>query len=197
MRMSNQNRRSDFFEKCRYCICIYININWSDVGHHLPEILVQCLRITGELNTFKIVGPDAYPKSTKPPLLIGCWCDNSFHSAAACISSSRLVDEINPETPSQKNGLIAFPSVGCCFKRLGKLTNSMPHNQRIFARLHGNLVKNISMISMKGLSRRGLIILIESSWIGNHSTANCKASLFLNKYWPFFCAFIIGGTGRK
>jgi len=97
-----------------------------------------------------------------------------------------LVDHVDPEAAAQEDVLEALASVRRGFPCLGELSEAMPHDERKFASVGRDLIEHISVITVKGLPVRGLLLHgVVSAGVGDHGSADCKTALFLDDQRPW------------
>ena len=110
-----------------------------------------------------------------------------------CLHFLFWVDQLHiPQSPDDR--LVTFPSIKCRFPCFRELSDAMPHNKWKFAGFNRDLIKNISMIAMKSLPFRCLIIWIKCPGICNYCTTHCETALFLESHCLNFAAFFFGFT---
>src|SRR6218665_3324496 len=101
--MCKQNSVSGFFENWGHCIddCGFIDI--SGIRSHHSEKIVERNRIFWKLNSFIKIRIQTDSELCKPSLVIGSCRNLSRFRRLSGIATTRLVDEINGKTFSQKH----------------------------------------------------------------------------------------------
>ena len=167
---------------------VHRQVDRPHVRCHLAEVLVEGFRIARELHAGKKVRPNAESESPEPVLLIRCRSYRAVNRAPSRSTATRLVHEVDPEAAPQEDRLIALTAVRCCFPRLRKLADAVPHDHRQTAGVRRNLVEDVRVITVEGLprggrrrSRRGLYCGIEGPRARHHCPADGETALLRNR----------------
>ena len=181
LRMRHQDARADLGEERGHAIGNQVCIERADVRRHRAEILVEGLRLAVELDAVEVVRPNAHSELAEPELLVGRRLDRRLDRAAPGITAPRLVDEIGRVTPAQEDVLEALAPVRRRLPGLRELPKTVPHDHRVFPRVHWQLVERVEMIAVEGLT----IWLerferIERARRGNDCSTHHEAALVLH-----------------
>src|SRR5512141_2203622 len=123
--MGHENPRPDLLEQRRDHVRVQGGIEGARIGSDLAEVLVQRLRVAGELHAWEKVRPDAKAERAEPVLLVRRGRDRSSQRAATRTAASRLVDHVNRETATQEDVLEALAPIRRGFPRLRELPNAV------------------------------------------------------------------------
>src|SRR5512140_160536 len=115
--MGHENPRPDLLEQRRDHVRVQGGIEGARIGCDLAEILIQRLRVAGELHAWEKVRPDAKAERAEPVLLVMRGRDRASQRAATRTAASRLVDHVNRKAAAQKDGLKALAPVRRGFPR--------------------------------------------------------------------------------
>ena len=168
--MGNEYRRSYFVEQCGIGVGIDLEIDRTDIGGHLSEILVQRLPVAAELHALEIVGPNPHPETVEPYFFIESGGDGNGLCAASGIAPTRLIHEIGGESPAQEDVLKSFASVGSGLPRFGELSHAVGEYERIFPRIDRFLIEHIGVVAVISAPQR----------IGQHRAADGEAALLFD-----------------
>src|SRR4051812_14549275 len=103
--MGDENARPDLVEQCRNGLRIHLRVVGAGVRDHLPEELVERIRVARELDARIQVWPGAEPEDAEPELLVGRSRYGDRLCAACGASAPRLVDQVDREVTAQKDVL--------------------------------------------------------------------------------------------
>src|SRR5436853_109381 len=99
--MSDENPRPYLVEERRDGLYVHPRIVRAGVGCHLPEELVERLRVARELHAGVEVRPRPNAEDAEPELLVGRGRDVDGLRRASRAAPPRLVDEVDGEAAAQ------------------------------------------------------------------------------------------------
>ena len=180
--MRHENPRTDLVEQGGDRVGDDGHIERPGVGRHRAEVLIERLGVLCELHAGEVVRPQADAEHAEPQLLVRRRRDRALDHAAAGVAAPRLVDRVHAKAAPQKDGLIAFASIGCGLPRLRELPGAVPEHERQLPRIHRHLIERVGMIAAERLARgRHRLVRIEGAGALRHRAADREAALLLDR----------------
>jgi hypothetical protein len=178
--VGDQHAGPDLVEERRDGVGRDLGVERSGVRHHLPEILIQGLRVARELHTREELRPATQAKHVEPALIVRGGADNAGHRASRGAAAPWLIDQVDREAATQEQRLEAFAAVRRGLPGLAELPEAVPHHERQPSRVRRHLVEDPGVVAMQGLALGTWPRRVVGARAADHGAAHREAALLLD-----------------